>query len=74
MLDYCKAFSHTEPLFNYFSGTETRIDLIPAFCTLNLPLFLRVDHLGISENKKLLMISFPRYSEKCYYVRIEFCS
>lgn len=27
------------------NGAGTRIDFVPAFCTLNLPLCLRVDHL-----------------------------
>lgn len=38
-------FSQTEPLFDNYNGTGTRIDMIPAFCTLNLPLLLSVDHL-----------------------------
>lgn len=35
-----RSFSQTEPL--YFGGTGRRMDLVPAFCILNLPLFIKV--------------------------------
>lgn len=36
-----RSFSQTEPL--YFGGTGCRMDSVPAFCILNLPLLIKVD-------------------------------
>lgn len=61
-----RSFSQTEPLFNYFNGTGTRIDWVPASCTLNLPSFLKVGHPEYLL-KIRVVIPFPSYlKKKCY--------
>lgn len=59
-----RSFSQTEPLINYFGGTGTRIDLVPVFCTLNLPLFLKVDHLEYLFKIRIATDSVSRLLER----------
>lgn len=62
---------HKLSLFLIISGTGTRIDLIPAFCTINLPLFLRVDRLEYLLQRTIASDSISKLLEKIlFYIRL----